>query len=201
MRALLNRWRRWIWRQLFYRMVFGEHDRLGRNLPHTRIAPSTCIEGEAGLEIGDHVFIGQFNFLDAMAGLRIGEGVQITNFVSIVTHSSHRSIRLLGRTYANHQGEMPGYVRAPVEIGAYSFIGPHSTIEAGSCIGKGVVVCAHSRVRGAVEDFAIVAGSPGQVVGDVRSADTRLLAQYPELAEHYREWANELPAPNTDDPN
>ena len=193
MRALLNRWRRWLWRQLFYRMVFGEQGRAGQALPHTRIAPSTCIEGEAGLELADHVFIGQFNFLDATAGLRIAEGVQITNFVSIVTHSSHRSIRLLGQTYASHQGEVPGYVRAPIEIGAYSFIGPHSVVEAGSRIGKGVVVCAHSRVRGDVPDFAIVAGSPARTVGDVRTQDARLLEQYPELAVHYAAWAGELP--------
>jgi acetyltransferase-like isoleucine patch superfamily enzyme len=193
MRPLLNRWRRWLWRQLFYRMVFGEQGRAGQTLPHTRIAPSTCIEGEQGLDLADHVFIGQFNFIDATAGLRIGEGVQITNFVSIVTHSSHRSIRLLGRAYASHQGEVPGYVRAPIEIGAYSFIGPHSVVEAGSRIGKGVVVCAHSRVRGEVPDFAIVAGSPAAVIGDVRTGDARLLAQHPELAPHYAAWAGELP--------
>lgn len=194
MRALLNRWRRWLWRQLFFRMLFGERDRAGRPLPHTRIAPSTCIEGEAGLDLADHVFIGQFNFLDATAGLRIDEGVQITNFVSIVTHSSHRSIRLLGRAYAAHAGAMPGYVQAAIEIGAYSFIGPHSVVEAGSRIGKGVVVCAHARVRGTVPDFAIVAGSPARTVGDVRAQDARLLAQHPELAGHYAAWAGELPS-------
>lgn len=193
MRALLNRWRRWLWRQLFFRMVFGEQGRAGQSLPHTRIAPSTCIEGESGLELADHVFIGQFNFLDATAGLRIGEGVQITNFVSIVTHSSHSSIRLLGRTYVSHQGDVPGYVRAPVAIGAYSFIGPHSVVEAGSRIGKGVVVCAHSRVRGEVPDFAIVAGAPARTIGDVRAKDALLLAQHPELAPHYAAWAGELP--------
>ncbi|EER57635.1 acetyltransferase [Acidovorax delafieldii 2AN] len=193
MRALLNRWRRRLWRQLFYRMVFGEQGRAGLPLPHTRIAPSTCIEGEAGLDLADHVFIGQFNFLNATAGLRIAEGVQITNFVSIVTHSSHRSIRLLGRAYASHQGEVPGYVRAPVEIGAYSFIGPHSVVEAGSRIGKGVVVCAHSRVRGEVPDFAIVAGSPAAIIGDVRTGDAHLLARHPELADHYTAWAGDLP--------
>ena len=193
MRALLNRWRRWLWRQLFYRMVFGEQGRAGQALPHTRIAPSTCIEGEAGLELADHVFIGQFNFIDATAGLCIGEGVQITNFVSIVTHSSHRSIRLLGRAYASHTGHMQGYVRAPIEVGAYSFIGPHSVIEPGSRIGKGVVVCAHSRVRGEVPDFAIVAGSPAHSIGDVRTHDARLLEQHPELARHYAAWAGELP--------
>lgn len=193
MRALLNRWRRWLWRQLFYRMVFGEQGHAGQALPHTRIAPSTCIEGEAGLELADHVFIGQFNFLDATAGLRIGEGVQITNFVSVVTHSSHRSLRLLGRAYASHQGDVPGYVRAPIAIGAYSFIGPHSVVEAGSRIGKGVVVCSHSRIRGDVPDFAIVAGTPAAVIGDVRTGDARLLAQHPELAPHYAAWAGELP--------
>ena len=46
----------------------------------TRIAPSTCIEGEAGLRLADHVFIGQFNFIDATHGLVVEEGVQITNF-------------------------------------------------------------------------------------------------------------------------
>lgn len=197
MRVLLNRWRRWLWRQLFYRMIFGERGSQGQALRHTRIAPSTCIEGEAGLELADHVFIGQFNFLDASAGLHIGEGVQITNFVSIVTHSSHRSIRLLGRSYAHHAGVKPGYVHAPVEIGPYSFIGPHSVVEAGSRIGRGVVVCAHTRVRGEVPDFAIVAGSPARTIGDVRTGDARLLEQYPELAEHYCTWASERPHPSS----
>lgn len=194
MRALLNRWRRWLWRQLFFRMVFGEQSRAGLPLRHTRIAPSTCIEGEDQLGLADHVFIGQFNFIDATAGLRIEEGVQITNFVSIITHSSHRSIRLLGAHYATHTGAMPGMVRAPVAIGAYSFIGPHSVIEAGTSLGRGVVVCAHSRVRGEVPDFAILAGSPARPVGDVRHTDAKLLAEHPELAEHYRAWAGELPA-------
>ena len=189
MRATLNRWRRRLWQALFYRMVFGESDHLGRSLPHTRIAPSTCIEGAAGLRLSDHVFIGQFNFIDATAGLQIGEGVQITNFVSIVTHSSHRSIRLLGRGYAGHEGPKPGYISGPVEIGACTFIGPHSLIEAGTRIGNGVVVCAYAQVRGDVPDFAIVAGAPARQIGDVREQDERLLQQHPELRPHYESWA------------
>ena len=178
---------------MFYRMVFGERGHDGRALPHTRIAPSTCIEGEHGLALGDHVYIGQFNFIDATAGVVIGEGVQISNFVSIVTHSSHRAIRLLGRSYASHRGPVPGYVRAPIEIGAYSFIGPHCLIEPGARIGKGVVVSAYSQVRGVVPDFAIVAGAPARPIGDVREADAVLLAQSPWLAPHYEAWAGERP--------
>ncbi|MGN6830449.1 acyltransferase [Paucibacter sp. M5-1] len=188
MRAWLNRCRRALWRVLFFRMLFGE-----QGAPMSRIAPSSCIEGEAGLVLADHVFIGQFNFIDATAGLTIGEGVQITNFVSIVTHSSHRSIRLLGRSYSTHQGPMPGYIKAPISIGAYSFIGPHSLIEAGSRIGRGVVICAYSQVRGEVPDFAIMAGQPARQIGDVRESDAKLLTLHPELAPHYQAWAGELP--------
>jgi acetyltransferase-like isoleucine patch superfamily enzyme len=192
-RSLVNHARRWLWRHTFYRMLHGERDASGRILAHTRIAPSTCIEGEAGLELADHVFIGQFNFLDAHGGLRIGEGVQITNFVSVLTHSSHRSLRLLGRTYATHAGPVPGYRKAAVHIGPYTFVGPHSLIEPGARIGKGVVVCAYSQVRGEVPDFAIVAGQPARVVGDVRQRDAQLLAEFPQLAPHYEAWAGELP--------
>lgn len=195
MRALLNRWRRRLWQLLFYRMVFGERNHLGQSLPHTRIAASTCIEGVDGLQLADHVFIGQFNFIDATAGLQIGEGVQITNFVSIVTHSSHRSIRLLGRNYVHHTGEKPGYISAPIQIGAYSFIGPHSLIEAGTRVGKGAVVCAYTQLRGDVPDFAIMAGSPARQVGDVRAKDMDLLARHPELRMHYEAWAGAPVAP------
>jgi len=188
-RPLLNRLRRRLWRLLGHRMVFGE-----RGAPHSRIAPSTCIEGEAGLRLADHVFIGQFNFIDASAGLTIAEGVQISNFVSIVTHSSHRAIRLMGRSYATHkEGPVPGYVKAPISIGAYSFIGPHSLIEAGSQIGKGAVISAYAQVRGTVPDFAIMAGQPARQIGDVREGDARLLAEHPWLATHYQAWAGELP--------
>jgi hypothetical protein len=31
------------------------------------------------------------------------------------------------------------------------------------------------------------------VVGDVRTRDAVLLAQYPDMAEHYRAWAGEPP--------
>jgi len=182
MRAFINRLRRRIARAFLHRMVFGE-----AGAPHSRIAPSTCIEGEANLKLADHVFIGQFNFIDATAGLDIEEGVQITNFVSIVTHSSHRSIRLLGRRYADWQGTPPGYVKAPIRIGAFAFIGPHSLIEAGSRIGRGAVVCAYAQVRGEVPDFAIVAGQPAGVIGDVRERDQALLDQHPELRAHYEE--------------
>ena len=129
LRAAINRVRRRLARLLWHRMVFGERSQ-GRWLPMTRIAPSTCIEHEDRLRLGDHVYIGPFNFIEASAGVEIGEGVQITHHASIVSHASHRAQRLLGRRFADWAGPRPGWVAAPVAIGAYSFVGPHSVIEA-----------------------------------------------------------------------
>lgn len=225
LRATLNRWRRRWLHALSFRPLFGERSQ-GRLLPNTRISPSTCIEHEDRLKLGDHVYIGPFNFLEASGGMTIEEGVQITSHVSIVTHSSHRAQRLLGRAYADWPKALPdwmspqpaaadepvqpdwisgkaakpkpqparpaaprpGWIAGPVHIGAYCFIGPHSLIEAGAVLGKGVLVCAYSQVRGTVPDFAIVAGQPAVVVGDVREQDARWLAQHPECRAHYEAW-------------
>ena len=109
-RALLNRWRRRLWHALFFRIVFGERGSDGRALAFTRISPSTCIEHEEGLVLGDDIFIGHFNVIEARGGVRIDAGVQITSFVSIVSHSSHRSLRLMGHAYSTSGdvAERPG---------------------------------------------------------------------------------------------
>lgn len=193
LRAALNRLRRRLWQLWAYRMVFGERSASGALRAHTRIAPSTCIDGADRFEVADHVFIGQFNFIEASAGLVIEEGVQITNFCSVVTHTTHRSVRLAGRLGAVMAGARPGDIRAPVHIGAYSYIGPHSLIEAGSRIGRGSLVSAYSRVRGEFPDFAVLAGNPAAVVGDTRERDAPWLARHPELAEAYAAWAGGLP--------
>ena len=193
MRPLLNRWRRALVRSLLFRVVFGERSR-GRWLPNTRVSASTCIEHEHLLELGDHVYVGPFNFIDASHGISIGEGVQVTQHCSIVTHSSHRSQRLLGEAYANwpmgRLGPRPGWIGGRVEIGAYSFIGPYSLIEANTRLGRGTLVCAGSFVRGTFPDFVILEGRPARVVGDSRRADEKLLEQHPELRPLYNAWAS-----------
>ena len=140
-RGHLNRWRRRIAQLLLHRVVFGELSQ-GRWLPHTRIAPSTCIEHDDRLHLADHVFIGAFNFIEASGGVMVGEGVQITHHVSIVTHSSHRAQRLLAKAYVLWPAgqPMPGWVAGPVAIGPWCFIGPHSLLEPGTRLGAGCIV-------------------------------------------------------------
>jgi acetyltransferase-like isoleucine patch superfamily enzyme len=188
MRAWLNRWRRRLAQGLMFRRVFGERSQ-GRWLPNTRISPSSCLECEERLVLGDHVYIGPFNWIEASGGVTLEEGVQVTSHVSIVTHSSHRAMRLLGRAYVDWQGERPGWISGPVHIGAWSFIGPHSLIEARTRLGRGTLVCAGSVVRGEFPDFAVLDGRPARVVGDTRHTDEALLARHPELRVHYAQWA------------
>ena len=112
-RVSYNRWRRRLVHALQFRIVFGERSQ-GRWLPHTRISPSTLIEHEERLSLADHIYIGPFNFIEASGGVTVGEGVQITHHVSIVTHSSHRAQRLLGPAYVTWPHPRPGWVAGPV---------------------------------------------------------------------------------------
>jgi acetyltransferase-like isoleucine patch superfamily enzyme len=190
MRAWLNRWRRRLAHALLYRRIFGERSQ-GRWLPHTRISPSSCIECEDRLTLGDHVYIGPFNWIEASGGVTLEEGVQVTSHVSIVTHSSHRTLRLLGRAYATDEPARPGWVSGPVHVGAYSFIGPQCVIEANTRLGRGTVVRAGSVVRGEFPAHAVLEGRPARVVGDAREGDRRWLQRQPRWREAYEAWADE----------
>ncbi len=187
-RHCLSRWRA---RLAGPRMVHGYWRADGRFLPHTRVASSTVIEGREGLDLADHVFIGHHNFIDASAGVSIGECCQITNHVSILSHSSHRSLRVHGRSYFGDPDPV-GYRRAATRIGERVFIGPHTVIAPGSHIGDGALIRAHSYVSGEVPAFAVmsstVAGQPAVAVGDVREADAALIALHPSLHASHRDW-------------
>lgn len=170
------------------RMVYGQRSGDGTWRPHSRISSHAVIEHAHRLDLGDHVFIGHFNFIDASGGLTIGEGCQITNHVSVLTHSSHIAVRVCGQSYWGH-AQPPGMVREPTVLGAYTFIGPHAVVAPGAVLGRGVLVKAYSYVAGAVPDFAIVEGQPARVVGDTRELDRTTLLQHPDLRAHYARWA------------
>lgn len=165
-------------------MVYGYHSSDGTKLKNTRISTSTAIICPETLHICDNVFIGHFNFIEASNNIYIGEGVQITNYVSLTTHSSHNSIRLYGKDYRSTTKDY-GYVKGSIEIGAYTFVGPHSLILPGAKIGKGSVVAAYSKVSGEFPDYAMIAGNPAKVVGTTKKIDQILLEKYPELRKSY----------------
>jgi acetyltransferase-like isoleucine patch superfamily enzyme len=186
------------WRRLFApRMVYGLRSGDGQWRPHSRISTHAGIDGVPGLRLGDHVFIGHFSHLDAAGGLEIGDGCQITNHVSVLTHSSHRALRLEREAYWGH-ADPAGMERAPTSIGAWTFVGPHSVIAPGARIGRGVLVRAYSYVRGEVPDFAIVEGQPARVVGDTRERDRAWLAGHRDrldasVQQAYEAWLAQRP--------
>jgi len=161
-------------------MIVGYRRYDGTYLKHTRISNTTFINIRKKLNIEDKVFIGHYNFIEASNGITIEEGCQITNYVSITTHSSHISIRLHGPSYyGNH--DIKGYIEGAVYIGKYTFIGPHTVIMPNTRIGKGCIVSAFSHVKGEYPDFSIIKGNPAKVVGDTRELDKDFLEEDREL--------------------
>ncbi|OWY39057.1 transferase [Xenophilus sp. AP218F] len=173
------------------RMVYGFHRGDGMYLKRTRVSNMTRIEHINKLQVEDNVYIGHFNLIDASGGLHIGEGCQITNYVSVLTHSSHVAIRLYGREYLQRDNHA-GYLKRPSSLGRYSFVGPHSVLMPGVTLGKGSIVSAYSYVpAGVYPDFAILSGNPARVVGDTREMDAKWLEQHPDLQALYEGWADD----------
>jgi acetyltransferase-like isoleucine patch superfamily enzyme len=158
-------------------------------LKDVRISESTVLSFPQQLDLADNVFIGHYNFIEASNGIRIEKGVQITNYISILSHSSHISIRLYGDQYRKKK-ELIGYKKGSVILGKYSFVGPHVTIMPGTTIGKGCLISAYSFVKGEFPDFSIISGNPAVVVGSTKDLDKKYLDEYPELIEYYEEWAS-----------
>ena len=168
-------------------MIYGIKHK-GRFLKNTRISNTTVIENKNNLTLSDNVFIGHYNFIEASHDIEIGVGCQITNFISIISHSSHNSIRIYGSKYRDHKDHI-GYLKGPVKIGSYTFIGPHSLIMPNSKIGKGSLVQAYSLVKGDFPEYSIIGGNPAKVIGNTKEVDEKFLEENAELKSYYKEWA------------
>jgi len=170
------------------RMLWGYQDSSGAWRPRTRISDTVFFYHPERIKIGDNVFVWHYTILDGTGELTIEDGCQIGAWVGIFTHSSHIAIRL----YGNHYQEVPEHLKKgcsieAVTIGKYSFIGAGSKIFPGVKIGKGVLVSAGSIVTHSVEDYAIIAGSPAEVIGDTRRLDKHYLKE-PQIMVWYEEW-------------
>lgn len=148
----------------------------------TGVSNMTHVSNKKKISIGKDVFVGHFNYIDGYEQVTIGKGTQITNYVSILTHSSHDSLRLDPK---NHQHY--GLVSGSVEIGEFCYIGAHSVIMPGSKLGKGCIVSAYSYVSGEFPDYSILRGQPARIIGDTKTRDLSFLSQNPEVKSVYYE--------------
>ena len=159
-------------------MVYGHYcSTTKKYLKYTRISTSSIILDKRKLVINNYCWIGHHCIIDASGGLTLGEGVQISSLNSILTHSSHISIRLLGRSFLDsNSSERQGYLKSPVSIGDYSFIGSGAIILPGTNIGRGCVIGAGSVVKGEIPDFSVVIGNPAKIVGSTGVMDKEHLS-------------------------
>ncbi len=171
---------------IFYKWIKPElltfKDKENKVVKGTGVSNMTHISNLKNIVLGEDVFIGHFNYIDGFQKVHIGKGSQITNYVSILTHSSHDSLRL-DPLNMNHFGLLSGNV----EIGEYCYIGAHSVIMPNSKLGKGCIVSAYSYVSGVFPDYSILRGQPAKIIGNTKTRDIEFLNNNPAVKSTYYE--------------
>jgi acetyltransferase-like isoleucine patch superfamily enzyme len=148
----------------------------------TGVSNMTHISNPSNVNLDNDIFVGHFNYIDGHRKVKIGSGCQITNYVSILTHSTHDSIRIDPKDTHHY-----GLVEGEVEIGENTYIGAHSVIMPGSKIGKGCIISAYSYVSGSFPDYSILRGQPAKVIGNTKERDKVILDYNPKALVTYYE--------------
>ncbi|MBJ7359418.1 acyltransferase [Nocardioides sp.] len=134
-----------------------------------------------GLFIGDRCVLGARTTITAHERIEIGDAVFFGQgvFVTDASHGYQDPGLPIGKQLGAHQ---------PVSIGSGTWVGHGAVILPGARLGRNVVVAAGAVVRGVIEDFAVVAGSPARVVrrlepgvGWVGSSDVRPVVDQSQL--------------------
>ena len=114
--------------------------------------------------------------------LEIGNDVQITEGVTILTHGYDWSV--LKGVYGEVLGSSGG-----IKIGNNVFIGMKSTILKGVHIGNNVIIGANSLVNKDIPDNCVVAGNPAKVIMTLEQYyEKRKIAQLDEAIELVKEY-------------
>ena len=136
-------------RHLFYRRLM--RIRIGAQ---SSVAMDCFLTGFAtgwSLSIGANSAINRRCYLDARQGIRIGNNVNVSPEVYILTYQ--------------HDPQSPTFASfgAPVVIDDHAWIGVRAILLPGAHIGEGAVVAAGAVVTGEVPPYSIVAGVPATV--------------------------------------
>lgn len=145
-----------------------------------------------GMTIGENTVIHDVTdvFIDPSRPwmVTIGDNVQITRGVTILTHGYDWSV------FKGLYGDVLGSA-GHVSIGSNVFIGMNATILKGVNIGNNVVIGASSLINKDVPDNCVVAGNPQRIIcGIDEYLEKRRKAQLSEAADLYRCWRANTPA-------
>jgi len=140
------------------------------------------------IEVGDHVIVDDFVFLDGGAGLRIGSHVHVAGFVSIVGGGTCElgdfvglaaGCRLItGTDLMDGSGLTGPTIPAPqravhrgrIRIGAHAVIGTNAVVHTDVEVGEGAIIGSGSVVTRDVPPWTISVGVPARPVKE-RSRD------------------------------
>jgi acetyltransferase-like isoleucine patch superfamily enzyme len=147
------------------RRWFYRHVCLIRIGARTSLELGIRITTRAGVTIGNQSTINRDCVLDGRGELIIGDNVNISPEVMIMT--------------AEHDVNDPFFAgtEAPVVIDDYAWISTRATILPGVKIGRGAVVAAGAVVTKDVREYAIVGGVPAKQIG-IRNRDLRYSIDY-----------------------
>lgn len=135
-------------RLLLYRVIFGM--KIGKK---TAIQMGLTIFAPSHFSVGDNSIINRNCLFESRGGITIGNNVSISANTHCYT-SSH-----------DPQSSDFAWVKSPIVIEDYTWIGARALLLPGVTIGKGAVVGAGSVVTKSVEPFMIVAGNPAKPIG------------------------------------
>lgn len=126
----------------------------------TRVGP--FVEIQRGAQVGSNCKLSSHSFL--CTGLRVEDGVFIGHGVMFVNDRYPRAV--------NSDGSLQSpadWVCLNTTVERYASIGSNATILGGVRIGQYALVGAGAVVTRDVSEYAIVAGVPARVIGDIRS--------------------------------
>ncbi|MFO1418572.1 MAG: acyltransferase [Methylotetracoccus sp.] len=126
----------------------------------TRIG--TFVEIQKGVSIGARCKISSHTFI--CEGVTVEDGVFIGHGVMFINDTYPKAVTDEGELQTQDDWEV-----VTTRVRKRASIGTHATILGGVVIGEGALIGAGAVVTRDVPDFAVVAGVPARVVGDVRT--------------------------------
>ncbi|MBV8956616.1 MAG: acyltransferase [Solirubrobacterales bacterium] len=153
------------WLRLLWLRLLGV--RIGSG---TIIFRGTTVFGARELQLGERVHVGFRVVLDARGGIRVGEDVNISSDVQLLT--------------ARHAVHSPEFERevAPIVIEDHVWVATRAMVLAGVKAARGAVIAAGAIATRDVPELTVVAGVPATATGSRRSdLSYRLVARRPPL--------------------
>ena len=112
---------------------------------------------DAGVTIGENVFIGRHSYIGSFKKITIGAETQIGAYSYIISGNHQYNSRQL---HLRQQG----FVGEEIVIGEDVWIGTHVVVLPGSTIGKGAIIAAGSVVNKNVGEYEIWGGVPAKFI-------------------------------------